>query len=134
MGPTDLEYSELVWFLEVVMPQLHFFSSCYLENHYQLFWNLFLKHVDDCFLRRVLMSRPLYKKNYIMFVVKLSFFSLILNSELSLLPVKENYNFMSLDKNLFIVFLTDLITWSPFSPWYGIIRRCFLSSSFATVV
>ena len=53
---SDLECSELVWFHELVTPQLLSFSCCYLENHYQLFWNLFLKHVDDCFLRCLLIG------------------------------------------------------------------------------
>ena len=47
MGPTDFKCSELVRFLELVMPRLLSYSYCYLENHIQLFWNLFLKHADN---------------------------------------------------------------------------------------
>ena len=54
MTPTDLQSLELVWFHELGMPQLLFFSCHYLENYYQLFWNLFLKIADDCLMRHVL--------------------------------------------------------------------------------
>ena len=58
--------------------------------------------------------RTLPRVNYIMFVC------LILKCELRLLPVKEIWNFMFLDNNLFTVFITDLITCSPFFSliWY----------------
>ena len=54
--------------------------------------------------------------------------------ELSLLLVKETYTFVLPGNNLFIFFLTVLITCSPTRPWYGIIRRCLLLSCFSTYV
>ena len=143
MEPTDLECSELVWFLELVTPQLLSFSCCYLENHYQLFWNLFLKH-DDCFLRCVLKGvfwnssfcftnviiitrcfRTFPKINYIMSVLKLSF---VLNIETwtKFVTIKRNFCiFMLLGNNLFIVFSNWLITCFPFLLWHSIIEGVF---------
>ena len=51
----DLECSELVWFLELVLLLLIVFSCCYLKDH-QLSWNLFLKHADDRFLWCILIG------------------------------------------------------------------------------
>ena len=138
MGLTDLECSEFVWFLELVMPLLLLSSCCCHENHYKLFKNIFLKQAVNRFLRRVLIAviscfyhfmSPCFTSRL---CLKLTLF-LILKRELNLLRVIETCHFVLLGNNFFTVFLTDLITCSPFF-WYSIIRKCFLSSYFSTIV
>ena len=85
-----------------------------------------LENSSFCFTNVIIVARCLRtcpKINY-MSVLKFSF---VLNTETwsKFVVSKKTCTFMLLGNNLFIVFLTDLKTCSPFPVPYGITRRCF---------